>query len=73
MAGVGRGVGGGGVGGSHVTGLNFKMSRVSVFKYFMSLSATKQELKFVVKKPLQFCNFSVNILPVDHLYIVIYN
>ena len=25
------------------------MSRVSVFKYFMTLSASKQELKFVVK------------------------
>ena len=67
------GGGGGGVGGTHFNFMNFKMSRVSVFKYFMSLSATKQELKFVGKKPLQFCNFSVNILPVDHLYIAIYN
>ena len=62
--------------------LNFKTSNVGVYKCFMLLSEIEQKFfVFVgivekgdsaVKKPLQICNFSVNILRIEHLYIAIH-
>ena len=66
---------------SAVARLNFKTSRVGVYKWFTSLSEIERNFfVFVgilekgmaircIRKPLQLCNFSANILRIEHLYI----
>ena len=75
LAGVG---GGGGMG--YGACLNFKPSRVGVYKCFMSLSEIKQKFFVFVqilqkvgslhcKETITVCNFLVNISRIKHLYI----